>query len=220
MIDHRFLTNEKNTNRKVCLAPFDSGLNVIFFQSKFFLLEEKQNCFITRDTKNFVNEKINRDLTLADWRSVYQQRNCDEMFAEFKRFFFSILEKNAPTEKKLFSNIKKTTSEKPWVTKEVQYLVAEKHHYFNDYQLTQSAESFVSFKKYRSLVNQKLKEAQNQFQEEFFKKIKSSKEKWKFIKKKIGKKNNSPDITEIDENGRKTEDKKLILISTEGRLFH
>ena len=38
----------------------------------------------------------------------------------------------------------------------------------------------------------------------------TSKEKWKFIKKKIGKKNNSPNITEIDENGRKTKNKKSI----------
>ena len=71
----------------------------------------------------------------------------------------TILEKNAPTEKKLVSMIKKTTSEKPWVTKEIQHLVAEKHRYFNDYKLTQSAESFVSFKKYRNLANRKLKKS-------------------------------------------------------------
>ena len=46
------------------------------------------------------------------------------MFAEFNRILLTILEKNAPTEKKLFSNIKKTTSEKPWVTEEIQHLVA------------------------------------------------------------------------------------------------
>ena len=115
-------------------------------------------------------------------------------------FFLTILEKNAPTEKKLVPNIKQSTSEKPWVTKEIQHLVAEKYRYFNYFKLTQSAESFVSFEKCRNLVNRKLKEAQNQFSEDFFKKIETSKEKWKFIKK-IGKKNNSPNITEIDENG-------------------
>ena len=122
----------------------------------------------------------------------------------------TILEKSAATEKKLVSNIKKTTSEKPWVTKEIQHLVAEKHRYFNDYKLTESAGSFVSFKKYRNLVNRKLKEAQNQFSEDFLKKIETSKEKWKFIKKKIGEKNNSPNITEMDDNERKTTDKKSI----------
>ena len=164
--------------------------------------------FIKRDTKNFVDEKSNRDVALADWRTVYQQRNCDEMFAEFNRIFLTILKKIAPTEKKLVSNIKKTTSEKPWVTKEIKHLVAEKHCYFKDYKLTQGAESFVSFKKHRNLVNRKLKKAQNQFLEEFFTKNETSKEKWKFIKKKIGKKNNSSNITEIDENGRKTKEKK------------
>ena len=124
------------------------------------MLEEKQNYFIKRDTKNFVDEKFNRDLALADWRTIYKQRNC-KMFAEFNRIFMTILEKNAPTEKKLVSNIKKTTSEKFWVTKEIQHLVVEKHRYFNDYKLTQSAESFVSFKKYRNLVDRNLKEAQN-----------------------------------------------------------
>ena len=81
---------------------------------------------------------------------------------------------------------------------------------FNDYKLTQSAESFESFKKYRNLVNRKLKEAQNQFSEDLLKKIEISKEKWKFIKKIIGKKNNSPNITETDENGKKMKDKKSI----------
>ena len=106
------------------------------------------------------------------------------MFTEFNKIFLTILEKNAPTEKKLVSNIKKTTSEKPWMTKEIKHLVSEKHRYFNEYKLTQSAESFASFKKYRNLVNRKLKEAKNQFSEDFFKKIETTKEKWKFIKKK------------------------------------
>ena len=83
----------------------------------------------------------------------------------------TLLEKNAPTEKKLVSNIKKSNSEKPWVTKEIQHLVTEKHRYFNDYKLPQKVESFVSFKKYCNLVIRKLKEAQNQFSKESFKKI-------------------------------------------------
>ena len=78
------------------------------------------------------------------------------MFAEFNKNFLTILEKNAPTEKKLVSNIKKTTSEKTWMTKEIKHLVSQKHRYFNEYKLTQSAESFASFKKYRNLVNRKL----------------------------------------------------------------
>ena len=96
------------------------------------------------------------------------------------------------------------------MTKEIQHLVAEKRRYFKVYKLTPSIESFLSFKKYRNLVNRKLKEAQNKFSKDLIKKIETSKDKWKFIKKKIGKKNNSPNITEIDENGRKTKDKKSI----------
>ena len=81
LIGYSFSTKEHITSWKVCLPPFDIDHNVIFFQSKFFLLEEKQSYFIKRDTKNFVDEKFNRDLALSDWRTVYQQRNCVEMFA-------------------------------------------------------------------------------------------------------------------------------------------
>ena len=159
LIDHCFSSNEQIFTWKVCLPPFDIDHNVLFFQSKLFCWKKKKY-FIKRDC---VDKKFNRDLALADWRTVYQQRNCDEMFAEFIRIFLLIHEKNASTGNKLVSNIKKTTLEKPWVTKEIQHLVAEKHRYFNNYKLTHSAESFVSFKKYRNLVNRKLKEAQNQF---------------------------------------------------------
>ena len=44
----------------------------------------------------------------------------------------------------------------------------------------------------------------------FLKKIETSKEKWKSIKEKIAKKNSSPNITEIDENGRRTKGKKWV----------
>ena len=95
LIDHCFSTNEQITSWKVCLPPFDIDHNVTFFQSKLFLIEEKQNFFIKRDTKNFVDEKFNRDLALADWRTVYQHRNCDELFAELNRVFMTILEKKS-----------------------------------------------------------------------------------------------------------------------------
>ena len=39
LIDHCFSTNEQITSWKVCLPPFDIDHNVIFFQSKLFLLE-------------------------------------------------------------------------------------------------------------------------------------------------------------------------------------
>ena len=90
------------------------------------------------------------------------------MFAEFNKIFLTILEKNAPTEKKLVSNIKKITSEKLWMTKEIKHLVSEKHRYFNEYKLTQSAESFASFKKYRNLVNRKLKKSTKSIFKGFF----------------------------------------------------
>ena len=73
------------------------------------------------------------------------------------------LEKNAEREK-LITN-KKDYFRWNLGDKEFKQLVAEKHRYFNDYKLMQSAESFVSIKKYRNLVNRKLKEAEIQFSE-------------------------------------------------------
>ena len=53
------------------------------------------------------------------------------------------------------------------MTKEIKQLVAEKHRYFNDYKVTYSAESFVSFKKYRNLVYRKLKKHKINFKRIF-----------------------------------------------------
>ena len=78
LIDHCSSPNEQITSWKVCLPPFDIDHYVIFFRAKFLLLEKN---------KNIVDEKFNRDLALADWRTVYQQINFDEMFAEFNNFF-------------------------------------------------------------------------------------------------------------------------------------
>ena len=103
--------------------------------------------FIRRYTKFFFDEKFNGDLALANWRTVYLQRNCNEVFSEFNRNFLTTVEKNALTEKKLSSNINKTTSDKLWLTKEIKQLFGEKHRYFNDYKMTQSFKSFLSFKK-------------------------------------------------------------------------
>ena len=57
--------------------------------------------------------------------------------------------------------------------------------------------TFLHFKKYRNLVNRKLKEAQNQFSEDFLRKLKPRKRKGNSLRK-ILEKNNSPKITEID----------------------
>ena len=83
--------------------------------------------------------------------------------------FFYTRERHPNTEEISFQ-YKKSTSDKPWVTEEIQQLVAEKHRYFDYYKVKQSAESFESFKKYRNLVNRKLKEPQNQFPENSLKK--------------------------------------------------
>ena len=51
LIDHCFSSNKQITSWKVCLPPFDIDHNVIFFQSKLLLLEEKQNFFLNEIQK-------------------------------------------------------------------------------------------------------------------------------------------------------------------------
>ena len=84
---------------------------------------------------------------------MYQQRNCAEIFDSLTKFFFENTQEKQTNREKLVFNIIKTTSGKPWLTKETKKLIVEKRRYFNDYKVTQKAESFVSFKKCRNLVN-------------------------------------------------------------------
>ena len=87
----------------------------------------------------------------------------------------------------------------------------------------------MSFKKYRNLVNRKLKNHKINFQRIFFKKIETSKEKWKFIKKSERKTTvqTSLKLMRMVEK-RKTKNQYVTLLtefsakwaSTEGRLFH
>ena len=94
------------------------------------------------------------------------------MFAKFNRILLTIREKNAPTETKLHSIIKKTTSEKSLGDKKKFNIQLLRNIVTSMTTILQKCESFVSFKNYRNLVNRKLKEAQNQFSVDFFK------EKW------------------------------------------
>ena len=52
----------------------------------------KDRNFFRSNTKIFPGEKFNWDLVFADWRSMYQQGNCDEMFTKFNEIFQSILD--------------------------------------------------------------------------------------------------------------------------------
>ena len=73
-----------------------------FFQSNFFLLEKNKIFLLNEIQKVLSMKKFIRNLALADWRKVYQQKNFDEKFVEFNRIFLTTLEKHASTEKKLF----------------------------------------------------------------------------------------------------------------------
>ena len=106
LIDHYFSTNEQITSWKVCLPPFNIDHNVIFFQSKLFN-RRKTKLFFKRDTEK-LSMKNSIDIWLLQIREQFIKKEtamkCLQILTEF---FLTILEKNAPTEKKLISNIKK-----------------------------------------------------------------------------------------------------------------
>ena len=102
LTDHYFSTNQQITSWKVGLPPFNIDHNVIFFQ-----IEEKQNYFIKRDTKN-LSMKNSIDIWLLQIGEQFiNKETAMKCLQSLTEFFLTILEKNAPKEKKLVSNIKK-----------------------------------------------------------------------------------------------------------------
>ena len=60
------------------------------------------------------------------------------MLAEFNRIFIdNTLKKRTNKEGISFQN-KKTTSDEPWMTKEIELLIDEKHRNFRDYKMTKN----------------------------------------------------------------------------------
>ena len=87
--------------------------------------------FFRRNMKFFSGEKFNRDLAFADWRPMYQEENCDEMFTNFNEIFQSILDQHAPIQICDSSIKQNKKSDKPWISEELKKLIAEKHYKFS-----------------------------------------------------------------------------------------
>ena len=166
--------------------------------------------FFRRNMKFFSGEKINRDLAFADWRPMYQEENCDEMFTKLNEFFRSVLDQYAPIQV-CDSSIKQTKkTDKPWISKELKNLIAEKHHLYNQYKFSQNYDVLDEFKKCRNLVNRKLRDVHHKHSVNFFKHYETSKQKWNFINKKLGSHKQGINVSEIEIDGAKTVDKKAI----------
>ena len=96
------------------------------------------------------------------------------------------------------------------ISKELKKLIAEKHHLYNQYKLSQNYDVFDEFKKCRNLVNRKLRDARHKYSVNFFKQYETSKQKWNSINKKLGNHKQGINVSEIKINGAKTFDKKAI----------
>ena len=184
LIDHCFMTKNQIVEWKVCLPPIEVDHNIIFYQSNLVMIGSNEDTnFFRRNLKFFSGEKFNRDLAFADWQPLYQEENCDEMFTKFNEIFQSILDQHAPIQI-LDSSLKQNKqNEKPWTSKELKKLIAEKHHLYNQYKFSQNYDVFDEFKKYR---NRKLRDAHRKYSVNFFKQYETSKQKWNFINKKLG----------------------------------
>ena len=81
LIDYCFKTKNQIVEWKVCLPPIEFDHNIIFYQSNLEMIGRNEDTdFFRRNIKFFSGEKFSRDLDFADWRPMYQEENCDEMF--------------------------------------------------------------------------------------------------------------------------------------------
>ena len=147
------------------------------------IVRNEDTYFFKRNMKFFSGEKFNRDLASADWRYIYQEENCDEMFTKFNAILQSIIDQLAPIQICDSSIKQNKKSDKPWISKVLRKLIAEKHHLYNQYKFSQNYDVFDEFKKCRNLVNRKLQDAHHKYSVNFFKQCETSKQKWNFIKK-------------------------------------
>ena len=166
--------------------------------------------FLRRNMKFFSGEKFNRDLAFADWRPMYREDNCDEIFTKFNEIFQSIFDKHAPIQICDSSIKQNKKSDKPWISSELKKLIIEKYHLYNQYKFSQNYDVFDEFKKFRNLVNQKLRDAHHKYSVYFFKQYETSKLKWNFINRKLGHHKQGIIVSEIEIHGAKTVDKKAI----------
>ena len=97
LINHCFMTKNQIVGWKVCLPPIEVDHNIIFYQSNLEMIGKNEDTYLfRRNVKFFSGENFNRDLVFADWRPMYQEANCDEMFTKFNEIFQSILDQHAP----------------------------------------------------------------------------------------------------------------------------
>ena len=161
------MTETQNVEWKVCLPLIDH--NIIFYQSNLETIgRNKDTYFFRKNMKFFSGEKFNRDLAFVDWRPMYQEENCDEMFTKFNEIFQSILDQHALIQICDCSIKQNKKSNKAWISKELKKLTAEKHLY-NQYKFSQNYDVFDEFKKCRNLVNRKLRDAKHKYSVNFFK---------------------------------------------------
>ena len=78
----------------------------------------------------------------------------------------------------------------------MKHLIAQKHFLFNKWKRSPDSETYSEFKRIRNLVNRRLREAHNNFCINFFQKLPTSKEQWKFIKQKTSP---SERVVKVDE---------------------
>ena len=60
---------------------------MLFFQSKFFCWKKNKFILLNDIPKIFVDEYFNRDLALADWRTVYHKETAMKCLLTLTEFF-------------------------------------------------------------------------------------------------------------------------------------
>ena len=186
LIDHRFSSKNQIQDVQIFSPSVEMDHLIVLYSTKF-LVEPKNSkqSFISKNKRKFDVNKFRVDLSNQDWSNLYQCEDGNIMYNAFINLFSTTLEFHAPLVKNFQSERK--IAEKLWLTKELREEIAKKHRLFNIWKKKPSEQAHNIFKYQRSLVNRRLKTAQNEFCKQFFKELPTSEEQWSFIKKRIGK---------------------------------
>ena len=122
-----------------------------------------------RNFQLFSRFKFNRDFALADWFRMYQCENGNDKFDSFINIFEKIVENYAPMSVTKGGETYKNS--KPWLTQELNHLIAQKHFLFNKCRKIPDNETYREFKRLRNLVKKRLREAHNNSCINFFQKL-------------------------------------------------
>ena len=125
-----------------------------------------------RNFKNFGRSKLKEDFYKIDWDKVIHENdnNINDAFNSFYKTLHEILDHHPPLIK--ITEKEQTLHLKPWINKEIQYLMRKRDKLFQNYcvckDLIQKNIIHDEFKKLRNIVTYKTRKSKKDYLKTFF----------------------------------------------------